>query len=89
VKETSVRRTEVSVCKVSKRLGLVFGYAIVCKVRNEAGQLEDYYDSGSIDPDDGKAYSDHISEDVMLEAASEFMKSQRVVTEDHERERRR
>jgi hypothetical protein len=86
VKETSVRRTEVSVCKVSKRLGLVFGYAIVCKVRNEAGQLEDYYDSGSIDPDDGKAYSDHIPEDVMLESASDFMKSQRVATEDHERE---
>jgi hypothetical protein len=86
VKETTVRRTEVSVCKVSKRLGLVFGYAIVCKVRNADGKLEDYYDSGSIDPDDGKAYSDHIPEDVMLESASDFMKSQRVATEDHERE---
>jgi hypothetical protein len=86
VKETTVRRTEVTVVKTSRRLGLVFGYAIVCKVRNADGKLEDYYDSGSIDPDDGKAYSDHIPEQVMLEAASEFMKSQRVATDDHERQ---
>lgn len=84
--DTTVRKIEVTACKVDKKLGLVFGYAIVCKVRNDAGELEDYYDTGSVDPTDDEVYSDHITEKAMLEGVTEFMKSQRIVTEMHERE---
>lgn len=81
-----VRTIQVPVCKVNAKLGLVLGYAIVCKVRNQdTGELEDYYDSGTKDDNDGEVYSDHIPEQVMLEASTEFMKSARVATEMHER----
>jgi hypothetical protein len=86
VTQATVRKVEVTVCKTDMKLGLVFGYAIVCKVRNADGALEDYYDSGSEDPTDGQVYSDHITEAAMLEGVTEFMKSQRVATDMHERE---
>lgn len=57
------------VLKVDESLGLVFGYAIVCK---EGGK--DYYD----------LQGDHIPEDAMLEAACEFMQSGRVAKEMHD-----
>lgn len=83
--DSRARKVEVTACKVDKALGLVFGYAIVCKVRNEDGELEPYYDTGTVDPEDGEVYSDHITEKCMLEAVTEFMKSSRVATEMHER----
>lgn len=84
---TNVRKVEVTVCKTDAKLGLVFGYAIVCKSRNAAGELEDYYDTGSEDPDDEEIYSDHITEKAMLDGVTEFMKSaSRTATDMHERE---
>lgn len=59
------------VVKVSPRLGLVFGYAIVSKV-----QGEDYYDH----------HGDHIPEDSMLKAAVGFMETERVAGDMHQRD---
>lgn len=56
------------VCKVDESLGLVFGWAIVCKVNGE-----DYYDL-NIDPN-GERVPEHIPEDTMVRAATEFMQS--------------
>ena len=56
------------VLKVDDSLGLVMGYAIVCK---EAG--EDYYD----------LQGDHITEDAMLKAALDFMEHSQVAKEMH------
>lgn len=57
------------VVKFNKRLGLVFGWAIVSKV---AGQ--EYYD----------LQGDHIPEDAMLEAALDFMENKRTMKIMHE-----
>lgn len=73
-----VRKIEVQVCKVDQKLGLVFGYAIVCKVDGN-----DYYDSGSLD-EDGQVYRDHIPEQDMLEAVTDFMRDARVAKVQHE-----
>jgi hypothetical protein len=62
---------KAQVVKVSPRLGLVFGYAIVSKV-----QGEDYYDH----------HGDHIPEDAMLKAAVNFMASERMACDMHERD---
>lgn len=78
-----IRKIEVSVCKVEKRLGLVIGYAIICKVDGE-----DYYDLGSYDEATDQLVSDHISEDEMLAAVTDFMKSARVAKEMHAGEQR-
>lgn len=86
VSHVRAQKIEVTALKVDKKLGLVFGYAIVCKVKNADGDFEPYYDSGTEDPDDGEIYSDHITEKCMLEAVTDFMKSSRVATEMHERE---
>lgn len=51
-------RSEHSVAKVDDSLGIVYGFAIVCKVKGQ-----DYYDT----------QGDHIPEDVMAEGALEFM----------------
>ncbi len=51
-----------SVCKVDDSLGIVYGFAIVCKVNGE-----DYYD----------LHGDHIPESVMAEAALDFMEKNR------------
>jgi hypothetical protein len=80
-----VRKIDVSVCKVDAKLGLVFGYAIVCKVKNADGEFEPYFDAGSLDEGDGVVYSDHIPEDVMLEGVTDFMKSARIAGDMHER----
>jgi hypothetical protein len=53
---------EVDVQKVDRELGIVFGYAIVCKIGNE-----DYFDT----------QGDHIPEQSMLEATSDFMSGER------------
>lgn len=54
---------EVKVEKVDQALGIVFGYAIVCKKDGE-----DYYDS----------QGDHIPETAMLEATANFMSGERM-----------
>lgn len=59
------------VVKVNKRLGLVFGYAVVCKIAGE-----DYFDH----------HGDHIPEDAMLKASAGFMKSERVSGDMHGRD---
>lgn len=73
----SIRKIETSVCKIDKKLGLIFLRAIICKVDGEP-----YYDLGSPDSD-GKVYADHISEEDMLEAVTDFMLSARTVKEMH------
>lgn len=57
--------------KVDEVLGLVFGYAIVCK---EDG--EDYFD----------LQDDNISEEEMLKAAAEFMENSRAADDMHDGE---
>jgi hypothetical protein len=83
---TPVLKRQVAVLKTDAKLGLVFGFAIVCKVKNADGEFEPYYDTGSYDEELDQVFADHITEEAMMEAATAFMKSQRVVTEDHERD---
>ena len=59
---------EVEVSKVEERLGIVFGYAIVCKADGE-----DYYD----------LQGDHIPETAMLEATASYMSGDRVAKDMH------
>lgn len=57
--------------KVDDGLGLVFGFAIICKKDGE-----DYYD----------LHDDHAPEESMLEAATDFMLKSRVAGDMHERD---
>ena len=61
-----VEKTEVdlTILKVNKKLGLIFGWAIVCKQNGE-----EYYDT----------QGDHIPEESMLNAAADFMAKQRTM----------
>lgn len=59
---------QYEVLKVDRKLGLVLGYAIVCKVEGE-----DYFDT----------QGDHIPEAAMLEAATDFMVHSRTAKEGH------
>jgi len=65
---------ENTLCKVDDSLGLVLGWGIVCKINGE-----DYYDLGS----PGKHPPDHITEEAMLEATTDFMKNSRIVKDMH------
>lgn len=59
------------VLNVDEEHGLVFGYAITCKVRNAAGELEDYFDL-NVDQEGvhkGKRVPECITEDCMFKAA--------------------
>lgn len=58
-----------TIAKVDAKLGLVFGYAIVCKINGK-----DYYD----------LQGDHIPEEAMLDASIEYMAGSRVAKEMHE-----
>ena len=62
---------KAQVAKVDDELGLVFGWAIVCKVDGE-----DFLDS----------QNDHIPEESMLKAAVDFMENSRVAKEMHDGE---
>jgi len=62
---------DAELIKFDRELGLVFGYAIICKV---AGRP--YFDS----------QSDHIPEDSMLQAATDFMLNSRVQGDMHQRD---
>jgi hypothetical protein len=61
-----------NIVKVDEALGLVFGFAIVSK---EDG--EDYFD----------VQGDHIPEDAMLKAATDFMQHSRTAKEMHQGDR--
>ncbi len=63
-------RADTTILKVSTELGLIFGFAMICKA---AG---DFYDS-----DD-----EHFTEEGMLEASTEFAKSKRVACSMHARD---
>jgi len=60
--------TRAQVLKVDDAIGLVFGFGIVC---TENGQP--YYDT----------QGDHIPEDAMIKAASDFMLSSRISSDMH------
>ena len=62
--------TKCQIMKVDDEKGLVFGFAMICKVDGEP-----YID----------LHDDHIPEDAMFKAASEFMKSDRISGDMHER----
>lgn len=57
--------------KVDEELGLVFGFAIVCKQNGK-----EYFD----------LHGDHIPEDSMLKAATDFMLNSRIAGEMHGRD---
>lgn len=67
----------VRIAKIDESLGLVMGWAIVCKVDGE-----DYYDL-NIDRDTGERVPEHIPEDAMLKASADFMENSRVGNEMH------
>lgn len=73
-------QTEATFCKVEESLGLIMGYAIICKVNGEP-----YFDLGELQPD-GSRIRDHITEDAMLKCAAEFMQDSRVACEMHARD---
>lgn len=66
-----VKFTEATVQKVDEGLGLVMGFALICKQNDE-----DYFD----------LQGDHIPEDAMLEAATDFMLNSRKALEMHQGE---
>lgn len=66
------------VTKVDSALGLVFGWAIVCKIDGEP-----YFDL-NIDRDTGKRVPEHIPENAMLKASTDFMLNSRVGNEMHD-----
>lgn len=71
---------EARVCKVDTRLGLVFGYAVVCKIDGKP-----YFDL-NIDKAGSKAgqrVPEHITEEAMLKAASAFAMSARAGNDMH------
>ena len=59
------------ILKVDTSHGLVFGFAIVSKLRNDAGELEDYYDLNVDHAGEhaGKRVPENITEDAMFKAA--------------------
>jgi hypothetical protein len=67
---------QFKIAKVDESLGLVFGYAIICKVNGQ-----DYYDL-NIDPN-GNRTPEHIPENTMLKAAADFMQNSRAGNEMH------
>ncbi len=64
-------QVDATILKVSSELGLIFGFAMICKVDGE-----DYYD----------VHGEHFEEQGMLEASTEFAKSDRVACVMHARD---
>ncbi len=61
-------RTECKVAKIDEELGIVFGWAVICKENGE-----DYYD----------VQGDHVEEDGLVDAVADFMEHSRVAKEMH------
>lgn len=75
---TALLKQTSEIIKVDRRLGIAFGFAIICKEIKD-GKVEDYYD----------LQGDNIPEDVMLKAACEFALSEsRVGKVQHDKESR-
>ena len=68
---TNEFRTDAQILKVNSELGLIFGFAMICKVDGE-----DFYDDDN----------EHTTEQCMLEASTEFAKSKRVACDMHARD---
>lgn len=65
------------VLSVDEEHGLVFGYAIVSKIRTDAGAFEDYYDL-NVDAEGihkGERVPEHITENAMFKAAVDAAES--------------
>jgi hypothetical protein len=69
-------RTDVQILKVNTELGLIFGFAMICKVRDEHDNLVPYNDT-----DD-----EQFDEQGMLEAITDFAMTKRVACEMHARD---
>jgi hypothetical protein len=69
-------RTDAQILKVNAELGLIFGFAMICKVRDENGNLVPYNDT-----DD-----DQFDEVGMLEAITKFAVTKRVACSMHARD---
>ena len=69
-------RTDVQILKVNTELGLIFGWAMICKVRDEHDNLVPYNDT-----DD-----EQFDEQGMLEAVTEFAMTKRVACDMHARD---
>lgn len=69
---STITNPSFRVAKIDKRLGLVFGWAVVCKVKGE-----DYYDLNVdfVGPHAGERVPEHIPEDVMAKAALDITKN--------------
>lgn len=67
----NVEKAFASVCKVDEGLGLVFGWAIVCKVDGK-----EYFDT----------QGDYIPEDAMMKASADFMENSRMAADMHPRD---
>lgn len=65
---------DVKVLKTDCKNKLVYGWAIVNKVRNEEGELVDYYDTDN----------EHFPEDITLKSFEEFMTGDRLVDDIHD-----
>ena len=74
--EKTAKSFYVEIAKDLSNADTLFGYAIVCKTRNESGEFEDYFDT----------QGDHITEDYMKKVADEFMFSSRVAKFQHDGE---
>lgn len=66
--------------KVEESLGLIIGYAIVCKIDGEP-----YFDLGELQAD-GSRIRDHITEGAMLKASTRLMQADRAACEMHARD---
>lgn len=69
-------RTDAQILKVNAELGLIFGFAMICKVRDEHDNLVPFNDT-----DD-----DQFDEQGMLEASTEFAMTKRVACDMHARD---
>ena len=74
IKETPVKKqlTTTQILKVDRGLGLVFGYAIVCKERS-GRVMKDHYD----------LQDDHVPEETMLKASLDFAMNYSVAKDMH------
>ncbi len=70
--EPADKRTFVEFSKVDENLGIILGFALVCKINGE-----DYYD----------LEGDHVPEATMLKSASGFMKHSREARTMHGKQR--
>ena len=71
-------KTQAQILKADTSLGLIFGFAMICKVRQDDGTFAEFWD--------GDKPNDHFPEQGMLEASTEFAKSKRVACSMHARD---